>query len=213
MRQIRFGGPSPRGGGAGFRGLGWGAAILLPALFWGIASAAQQMEVPVEVQVPLFLRILKYEKNLDSRTVDDLVVGVLYQERFRDSLNAKNDFVRFFQEVSGQTLDGVAVRHVAIDLEQEDDLGAALRREKVDVLYVTALRAVPLTTVTEAARAHQTLTLSGVPDYVREGLSVGIVERRSRPAILINLEAADAENARFSAQLLKVAQVIDRPAG
>ena len=211
-RQLRPGGAPPRRAAVGFGGLVWGAAVFLSGLFWAGASAAQQMEVPVDVQVPLFLRILRYERNLESRAVDDLVIGVLYQERFRESLNTKDSFLRSLRDAR-RDLGGIDLRHVAIDLEQEDDLRSALEREQIDVLYVTALRAVPMATVTEATRAHRTLTLSGVPAYVRQGLAVGIAERRSRPSILINLEAANAENARFSAQLLNVAQVIRRPAG
>ena len=77
----------------------------------------------------------------------------------------------------------------------------------VDVLYVAPLRSVAVQTVVEAAHASQVIALSGVAEYIREGVVVDITERRNRPSILINLESAKAGNADFRAELFKVAQV------
>jgi hypothetical protein len=52
------------------------------------------------------------------------------------------------------------------------------------------------------------LTLTGVAEYVRAGIAVGIGVRDDRPEILVNLAAARAAGADFSAQLLLLARVI-----
>ena len=47
-----------------------------------------------------------------------------------------------------------------------------------------------------------------MPEYVEEGIAVGIGLRNMRPLILINLEAARAEGAAFSSQLLSLARIV-----
>ena len=51
-------------------------------------------------------------------------------------------------------------------------------------------------------------TLTGVPDYVRRGVAVGIGVEQDKPQILINLGAARAEGSDFDASLLRIAIVV-----
>ena len=51
-------------------------------------------------------------------------------------------------------------------------------------------------------------TITGVPEYVDQGLAVGIGIRRDRPLIIVNLEQARAEGAAFSSQLLALARIV-----
>jgi hypothetical protein len=48
-------------------------------------AAAQDMPVPVEVQVPLLLKILAFDRALASTPSATLVVGVVFQGRNRTS--------------------------------------------------------------------------------------------------------------------------------
>lgn len=74
------------------------------------------------------------------------------------------------------------------------------------------LRAVDLKTITRVSRARQLTTWTGVPEYVEEGISIGIGLSGERPLILINRSASRLEGVDFSSQLLKQAQVIPETA-
>lgn len=177
-------------------------AILLPA-----ASLADEMAVPTEIQFPLLLKTLTFDRNLKSRVGDEIVIGLVYQSKFKASLNAKEQLTKVAKESSISSIEGIPIRLVAIDLE-EAGLESSLSKKEVDILYVAPLRALEIKAITEVSRAKQITTLTGVPRYVEKGLAVGIGTKEEKPEIIINLPAAKAEGADFSSQLLKLAKII-----
>lgn len=180
------------------------AAILLLA---GGMATAEEMAVPVDTQVPLFLKILTFDRNLPSRAGDDVTIAIVYQRGFRDSLLVREAFVAAIAS-HPLTVGHLPVRCVDVDLDEAPDLAAALRRVSADVVYVAPLRAVPVASIAKATRALRILSITGVPDYVRGGLAVGIDQRRGRSRILVNREAERAEGVALSSQLLKLATLV-----
>ena len=170
---------------------------------------AQQMPVPVEVQVPVLLKVLTFDRRIADVRGENLVVGVLYQSGFRLSSTVKD---RVMDALSSTGPSGPANRPlkvVAVDADGKESLETALARLGVRVLYVTPMRAFDLESLVAATRRNRTLTLTGVPDYVEAGLSIGLDLRQDRPRILVNLRAARAEGADLAAPLLGLATVVE----
>lgn len=166
------------------------------------AVAAQEMAVPVEVQIPLLLKILSFDRSLGSPT-GPLVIGVLYQGKYRASADAAEQ-VRRSARTSGRE-----VEIVALDQDVTDDLSEAMTRHHVRVLYVSPLRAVDLKAVWELSRKLGVRTVTGVPQYVEDGLGIGIDLKGGRPEIVVNLLASRGEGADLDAQLLKLARIVE----
>lgn len=165
-------------------------------------AVAQKVPVPVAVQVPLLLKILTFDRHL-TYAPEPLVVGIVFQGRNHAS-------AAIGDEVRGRLASAVPlIRVVVIDLDDRGDLRAVLLRENVRVLYVAPLQAVSVSTVAEATRGQRVVSITGVPRYVEQGLSVGIDLNGTRPRIVINLAASRAEGADFSAELLKLARLAD----
>ena len=177
-------------------------AVVLLLVLAAASGLAQEMAVPTDLQFSLFYRILTYDRALERRASGGLVIGVVYQGRFRASALASEQALR--QAPSAPA--GFQVRLVPLDLDSID-LGQAVEASGCDVLYVTPLRAVGIRAVTAVSHAHGILTLTGVPAYVEAGLAVGIGLRGDRPEIVVNLDAVRAEGSDFSAQLLRLARV------
>lgn len=171
------------------------------------ALAAQDMAVPVGVQLPLFVKLLSFNRNLAAQPSGPIVMGVLYQRKFRASANVADEVRRAAGRLTVAD-NGAMLRVIAVDLDETPDLGSALNRLHLTVLYVSPLRAVDLESVAAATRKARILTLTGVPRYVAAGISIGIDLKGNRPDIVINLPAAKAEGADLDAQLLKLARVI-----
>lgn len=76
------------------------------------------------------------------------------------------------------------------------------------VVYVTPLRSVDVAEIARISRSRGLRTVTGVPEYVEEGIAVGIGERKARPLIIINLRGARAEGSDFSSQLLNLARIV-----
>lgn len=170
-------------------------------------TVAQEMALPPETQVSLLTRVLPFDRQFRARVGDELVIGVIYQRRYRESLNASSAVE---EALNGHTrIDGLPVRVVRIELTDVALLSESIETSDIDVLYVAPLRAQSLARITAITRTLRVLTFTGVPTYVDDGVAVGVTIRGQRPQILINLEAATAEGAHFSSELLKLARIVE----
>jgi hypothetical protein len=181
---------------------------LIPLLL-SASSYAQEMALPVEDQVPLFIKILNYERNLKNYKNDIVVIGVIYQERFRISNLAKDAFIKTIDENSEITIDGKPVDCVPIEISNIDYLENIIIDKKIKVLYVAPLRSIELSSIYRVSRQKKVVSITGVSRYVKDGLSVGLDLIDERPKILINLKAAKYEGTDFTSQLLRLAIIIN----
>lgn len=170
----------------------------------GVGSHVEEMPLPVKDQMPLFLKILSYDKNLPHRG-DEIVIGVMYQERFRSSILAKDEVMEVMQ--SFEAVSGRSIRLVPLAIDENTALDERLDDPAINVFYVAPLRAFDLQKLTDVSRTREIITLTGVPAYLDAGLSVSLDVKGGKPLILINLPASEAEGADFHSQLLKFAQV------
>jgi len=184
-------------------------ALALALIFlWAATSYSQTMEVPVKLQLALLFKILTFDRNFKERVGDEVVIAVGYQEKHRRSLDAKDELLRVVKESSLKRIEDIPFRLVSIDMD-DTNLAGAISRNKVDILYITPLRAAKIETITDVSRAKEIMTVTGVPDYVEAGCAVGIGTEGEKPLIIINLPAAKAEGTDFSSQLLKLAKVVE----
>jgi hypothetical protein len=185
------------------------AAVLLSViagLFLAMPLAAQEADVPVGLQIPLFLKVVSFDRQLASRMDEELVVAVAYQGGNRESVRAMDDVVRAIRSARG--VPGMPeLRVVSIDLDKTS-LVVELARRQVTILYVAPLRSVDIAIIADAARAARVTTFTGTPRYLSDGLAVSVRYQGERPKLLINVDAARLEGAEFSAELLKLAQVM-----
>jgi hypothetical protein len=192
-------------------GLGTRVLFAMLAGLMPRGAAAKEIAVPVSVQVPILIKILTFDRRLPQRARGRLVVGVLFQSRYRTSANVADEVCRSLDQLPAGargSLDALEVSCVAIDLDATPALESAIKQKRIQVLYVSPLRAVSLGDVTAVSRAAQVTTLTGVPRYVETGVAIGVDLKGERPEIVINLAASRAEGADLAAQLLKLARVI-----
>ncbi len=184
--------------------------LLLGALALGPAPvmAGQESPIPPALQAQLFLNVLSFDREFPQRAGPELVVGVVIQRKYRPSLETGEDLIAAFTAKAEGNMLGLPMRVVAVELGPNSDVGAELSRLEVDALYVTPLRALALERISTATRALKVRSLTAVSDGVRGGLAIGLGMRDERPEILVNLAAAQAEGADFTAQLLRIARLV-----
>jgi hypothetical protein len=170
--------------------------------------AAQQVKVPATLQYPLFAKILTFDRNLATRAGSELVIGVVYQPAFRASRVVADEFIEAVILSPIQTVTGLPVTVKRIVLDNSGTLSATLRRERIHAIYIAPLRATDIGELVTITKQLGVLSLTGVPEYVAAGVSVGLDEREGKPRILINLPGARAEGADFLSTLLTLAEVV-----
>jgi hypothetical protein len=182
--------------------------ILLVLSLWVAAARGQELEVPIDLQIPLLMKVMTFDRNMKARAGDGIVIGIAYQSGFRISLNTEREFVRVMGENFLQKIEDVPVNLVPIDIDKTD-LGEALSESGVDILYITPLRNVKIPEITSLTRSKQIVTMTGVTAYVESGVAVGVGLKGGKPLVLVNRTAQQLECIDFSSQLLKLARIID----
>ncbi len=169
---------------------------------------AQEMPVSTDLQYQFLLKILTFDRNLETRIGDEIVLGVLYQSLFRLSEITKRSLVSSIEKSPIKTLADIPIRYVNIDLNEENNLAEVISRENVDILYITPLRAFDLKSITELSQSSKIMTFTGVPEYSEDGIGISIGVKGNNPQIIINLNAAQLEGCDFSSKLLNLARII-----
>lgn len=166
---------------------------------------AQEVQLPMEVQISLFARIWTFDRRHEARSADELVIAIVYQSEVRASLLAKEAFLpaasRLIPSRGG-------LRIVELDYRGPDALEEALREQAVDLVYIAPLRAVDLGEIAGVARRLTVLTCTGVPEYVSRGIAVGLEVSDGRPAIVVNRAASRQQGADFGSELLELARLV-----
>jgi ABC-type uncharacterized transport system substrate-binding protein len=158
------------------------------------------MPVPVDTQVAVFRNIWKLDRNVDG--AKEMTLGIVYQENYADSVAAKDDFI------AAMAKQNLRVTIVSIESSTDDRLSKRLHDVEADVIYVAPLRAVDVSAIGRISRFRRMRTITGVPEYVEQGLAVGVGIRKDRPLIIVNLEQSRAEGSSFSSQLLALARIV-----
>jgi hypothetical protein len=175
---------------------------------FALPARAQDMAVPPDVQYSLFVRILTFDRALQKRDHDKIVIGVLYQKGVQVSLQAKDDFLAAVAQSNIKEVFGRPIECIPLGV---DGANLATRTDSagIDVLYVTPVRAFDIAKLVTEMASAKILTLTGVPDYVEAGVAIGIGSRGDKPMILVNLQQAKNQGANLSAQLLHLATIVE----
>jgi len=174
------------------------------------AAQAQEMEVPLELQFKLILKALSFDRSLTERCGDSLDFCILYQAKFLQSENIKRELLRMTQnDEKMKSLDNVPIVWKTLDYNRPADLSSIIHNTTVDVLYITPLRTVDISSIADFCHNYKINSVTGVPEYLEKGLTLAVGAFGDIPLIIINLPAAKAEGSDYSSQLLKLAKVIE----
>lgn len=162
--------------------------------------------LPEELQVPLFLKILTYDRSLETKVKDTIRIGVLYFPKDDQSKKNRDAILENLKLNQDKTINGVPFSFTAIELSAEEKKDEMVRG--INVLYVTSDGSNMIKEILQISRARKILTITGRVDYVNFGVSVGLGVKEEKPQIVINLSSVRAEGSDFSANLLRLCKVI-----
>jgi hypothetical protein len=166
------------------------------------------MAVPADLQVPLILKVLVYDRNFGDRDQSAVNIAVVFDPTDPASVRARTELVGALERVSTKTLRGLPIRFSSIEVTQGADIDAAVRANRINVLYITPGSARHLEELLRSSERNRVLTATGVPEYVARGVAVGVGLRQDKPEILINLASSRSAGGEFDASLLRIARVI-----
>jgi hypothetical protein len=179
-------------------------------LLFLVPARAQQMPLAAEAQIPLLLKVLTYDRNFERKAGKELVLGIVHDPADRDSAKATDEVGTTLFKFAGKTVKKLPIKYFTIEFTGAADLERFVKEKGISALYIAPGNTKTLAAVLKVAQDLDLTTLTGVPDYVRRGVAVGIGVAQDKPQILINLAAARAEGSDFDASLLRIATVLEK---
>jgi hypothetical protein len=147
------------------------------------------MPVPINLQVEIIKRMFSYDKAVAHEARP--VVFVVHQE---EGPMKPDEVVKAFEVVG---LVSIAVRRDAL----------ASQVQTPSAVYLVP--GVDPSTVRQYCTEKRALSISGIPELAESGsVAVSIGEENSRPQIIVHMKRLQDEGHSFSAQLLRLARVI-----
>ena len=189
--------------------------LFLAILVWPLLAYGQQkletgqMSVPEELQVSIFLKILTYDRSLETKVKDTIRIGVLYFPENARSKKNKEAIIESLELNKDKTINGIPFNFMEIELGSEKRWEEVTKEKKINVLYVTSDGSDIIKRISPITQAKKILTITGTVDYVNQGISVGLTVKEEKPQVVINLPSAKAEGSDFSSNLLRLCKVIN----
>lgn len=178
----------------------------ITVFLFAFVLSAQNINVQISVQIPIFTKILSFERSISENSNPNIVIGVVYQ-KFAYSKQSKDAVIEAFSKNSYSGKKRISVKE--IEANTISDLSNGITNNKPDVILLVPLRSIEIEKVLELTKKNHILSMTLCPEYVTKNkVSVAIDVQGDKPQILINLNTSKAEGADFSSQLLKLSKIV-----
>lgn len=147
----------------------------------------QTLEAPENLAAALLIKLSAFEKTVSSS--GNVIVYVLGAPKVAAEL----------QKIVGET---IGQSKLALVL-----FGDKLPEEKPNILFIGS--STRLVQALAYSRKNKILTVTGIPDLVKEGVTLGIgVGNDGKPKVILNLNSTIEENLLWNPAIMKVARTI-----
>jgi hypothetical protein len=176
-------------------------ALLLTA---GVVRA-EGVVVPFDVQVPLLLKALTYDRNLKTRAGDQARIAVVVPPKGR---SVTSELQASLDKLPGRTVNGLTVVFKELIAADENALDEGLRGGQWAAVFVLpGFSHAELVKVRRVCEAHRVLPVAASIDDL-EQLAFGIGVDGNRPQLVVNLPASKACGSDFDLALLQLSKVL-----
>ena len=184
------------------------AITIAAVLFAGRAHAEAPAEEAMARRVLIVLRVLAYDRALAVRSPGEHVNVLLVAPPTQQGRATLALWSRAFALLPNVKAGGRRIRVRTYEVTGDAALDAVVAEQRPALLVATTA-GLDVAAVRQVTRKRRVLSFSVAERDVRSGLAFGVVDGEERNEIVINLDAARAEGARFSAGLLQLARLVD----
>ncbi|MBW2416020.1 MAG: YfiR family protein [Deltaproteobacteria bacterium] len=157
------------------------------------AGPAADELISLDLATRIFLKILLLDRELESKTSNRVIVGVIGSDAAHEAFSA----------LRGQRIDK-SRNFVVADVIRYETLGPDSRPPTL--LYVGP-HATP-EEVTPFTRRHGVLSVTTVHDYLDRGVTLGLAIEKGKPRVILNLLNSDHEGLHWNSKMLKISRVV-----
>jgi len=178
------------------------------ALAWPGAGTvrADDVSVPISLQVELLGRVAAYEQRYASQPNADAVVLIVVRRGHTESVRAAGQIDASIRRSA--TLGGRRVRTVQHSYSNAATLRAAVDSNGAAIAYLTPGLGDQVAGIARALEGASVMTVSAVGDDAARGIVLSFELVAARPTLVVNLPQARRQGVAFSSHFLRLARVI-----
>lgn len=177
-------------------------------LFLFTALQSQEVVVPVSIHLPLLFKAIGLEKNTYKSNSEMYTVAVIYDGMNGNSNDIKSAVLSFSEEKDSLAVGNKNVHFIPVDVHTAKNIDGILQSVKPQAVYIAPLASISVQQITQSSQKEKILSMTGVPEYVDDGVSLGIGIKGDSPEIIINLSSCKEEGIEFSSKVLGLARII-----
>lgn len=182
--------------------------LAMAALLVTSRSGAEEVSVPVSLQINLLLKVASYDKNLRRRAGDRVLVAVLVNPTRADSGRVAAQALAALAEAGD--VDGLPVMPLAVEYTDSSALARLADETRIAVLYVTpGFTLAELDGIAQAFDGKSVLSAGALAKYTERGTVLGFDLVGGKPKLLVHLLRAKRQNVELSSAVLKLMRVIE----
>ena len=179
------------------------AAVLVLA----VPPCAGSTAVPYDVQVPLLLKALTYDRTLKTRAGDSVRIAIVVPTKGHRA--AVDDLQAAVQNLPDRTVNGLPVTFREVVAESGADLEQALQGARwTAAIIMPGFGTSQLAEIRRVCAAQRVLAVAGDVGDMERGLAFGIGVQGGKPQIVVNLPSTKACGSDFDLALLRLSRVI-----
>lgn len=186
----------------------WLAASIGAGIALLAAARADATRLPPPLRVAIILKALTYDQAIARHKTGEVRVGVVAIKGDAASEEVGNTTLAEIGRLKSRRIAGLKLTSVAVTVRRGDDVVAALRQAKVNVVYLSLGGEAFARPLSDMARRGKVLIVSGEEEHAKSPAGLVAVLRGQKPKIIVNLSVARGQGAQFDARLLRLADVI-----
>ncbi|MCP4347762.1 MAG: YfiR family protein [Desulfobacterales bacterium] len=159
--------------------------MLITSILFSTVYGNSYGNVPVDIQAKLFLKILAF--NNDVNKGGEVTVHVINSHEFAAEINKS-----------------VGTKIGKSELVTVND-AQELPSQKPSVIYIgdTAI----FDEIIKYTRSNNVLSLTGIPDLVKKGATLGVGVSDGKPKVLLNISSSKKEGISWNPVILKISKI------
>jgi hypothetical protein len=169
---------------------------------------ADDVTVPISLQVELLLKLASYDRNLKARAGDQVRIAVLIHQEDADSGRSAAQAIKALGDV--EDIDGLPVQRLIMTYTNGAALARQVKEGGLAILYVMpGFDGSEMDSIAQELDGISVLSAGALAKYTARGVVLGFDLAGGKPKLLIHLERARRQHVELSSSVLKLMRVVE----
>jgi hypothetical protein len=182
--------------------------VALAALLSVVSVSADDVALPVPLQMALLVKVAGYDRNMAARAGDKVRVVILVKAGSEESTRVAATAAKALADED--TIAGLPHEQTTLSFAGATSLVQVCRARRVAIVYLaTGFTDEDISALASALDGVDVLTASAVASAVPKGIVLGFDLVSGKPKLLVHLGQARKQNVKLGAEVLKLVKVYE----